>query len=410
VLIEHTSENISLYKSLFKGRDDVFAVRWEKDGKSGYMPAYFFDLYRFRAHKMKGGTFQNYADKSFLPLNDDQIAKHLHGEHFIGIYPLLPDNTSWFITADFDEGDWSVAAIRFIEICIEKGIQAYLERSRSGNGGHVWIFFDGPIPGYKSRKVALSLLTRSGAISEFDKNASYDRLFPNQDYLSGKGLGNLIALPLNGKSVEQDNTCFIDPVTFTPYDDQWAFISQIKRTSTQKLEKLFTDLTDTEGARQLGRLTITLENDICLNRNAVAPTLLSFIRDELNFPNTEFFIKQRSGKSTFGIKRYFRFIEEMGDSLRTPKGFIGKLIRFCRNNAIEYHFEDKRMSFTPTVFSFNGTLRTHQQQCLSATGKKDQGVLVAPPGSGKTIVALKIVADKRQPAMIIVHRKQLVAQ
>lgn len=200
--METIKENIELFKSLFRGREDVFALRWEKENKSGYMPAVTYDRYMLRMHKASGGTFQNYRDKQYLPLDDFQIAKHLRGEHLAGVYPLLTDNTSWFIAADFDEQNWIEACRNFIGICKRENIPAYLERSRSGNGGHVWVFFDTPYPAIKSRKVILSLLEQCGAISAFDKNASFDRLFPNQDYLSGKGLGNLIALPLHKPAMD----------------------------------------------------------------------------------------------------------------------------------------------------------------------------------------------------------------
>ena len=197
-----TKEQIQLFKSIFKGREDVFAIRWEKGSKSGYMPAYFFDPYLFRAHKISGGTFQNYTDKRYLTFTDTEIEKHLNGEHLIGIYPLLQDNTSWFIAADFDKDNWFEESKLFITACSENGIPAYLERSRSGKGGHVWIFFEEPFPAIRSRKIFISLLEQSGAFSVFDKSSSFDRLFPNQDFHSGKGFGNLIALPLFKKTFD----------------------------------------------------------------------------------------------------------------------------------------------------------------------------------------------------------------
>ncbi len=172
-------EQIQLIKSLFKGRDDVFALRWEKGKKSGYMPAYHYDPYMYRLHKQKGGTFKDYKDKTYLKLDDHQLSKHLKGEKFTGVYPLLKDNTSWFIVADFDKKDWQEQSIKAVGICKENGIPAYLERSRSGNGGHVWIFFEQPYPATKSRKIVLKLFEQTGIFSVFDKNTSFDRLFPN---------------------------------------------------------------------------------------------------------------------------------------------------------------------------------------------------------------------------------------
>ncbi len=405
---------IQLFKSVFKGRDDVFAIRWEKADKSGYMPAYYFDPYRYRAHKMKGGTFQNYTDKTYLKLTDDEIAKHLKGEQFIGIYPLLPDNTSWFIAADFDELNWINDARKFLKACNEKNIPAYLERSRSGKGGHVWIFFEQPYPAIRSRKIFISILEQSGAFSVFDKSSSFDRLFPNQDFHSGKGLGNLIALPLFKKTLEQGNSCFIDTETLLPLTNQWNFLNSIERLPTIVLDKLYQEYSNSSDAFNIkeatGKLTITLSNAVKITRDGLTPSLTNFLKEELNFTNSEFIIKKKIGRNTFRTERYFKFVEETENEVIVPRGFIGRLIRFCRENKIEHDFIDERKKHKPISFIFNVQLREHQQAVIESISKKDLGVIVAPPGSGKTIVALKIISDKQQPALIIVHRKQLVEQ
>jgi hypothetical protein len=289
--------HIEMFRSLFRGREDVFAIRWEKGRKSGYMPAYSYDRFRYRAHKIKGGTLKDFADKRLTPLSDEQIAQHVKGKQHIGLYPLLPDNTSWFIAADFDKGEWLSSARRFLGICADKGIPAYLERSRSGNGGHVWIFFDSPYPAYKSRKIVMSLLVESGAVSAYDKNTAFDRLFPNQDQHSGQGFGNLIALPLNGLCLKEQNSCFLDPATAVPYPDQWLFLSQIELVGCQVLDKLYgnqrnesrKEVSPEEGVR------IRLSEHIRLNREGIPPTLFSFIKNELNFLNQDFIIKKESG-------------------------------------------------------------------------------------------------------------------
>jgi superfamily II DNA or RNA helicase len=414
---------LQIFRSLFKGREDVFATRWEipsssgKKAKSGYMPAYLYDPYRYRTHKMKGGTFQNYADKKYLPLTDEQIIKHLNGEQLVGLYPLLTDNTSWFIAADFDEHNWLSDSQKFIKCCKSKEIPAYLERSRSGKGGHVWVFFSQPYPAIKSRKIFRSLLNESGAVSVFDKSSSFDRLFPNQDALSRKGLGNLIALPLHMPALDQGNSCFIDPHTLLPFPDQWKFLAEVQRVDSEKLDEIYHPISTGKSVDAaivqevpLDHLTISLSNRLQLNRSAMPLSLINFLKEELNFTNTAFLIKKKIGKSTFGTERYFRLIEETEKEVVIPKGFAGRLLRFCRNTGINFSFEDQREKKASIHFDFQTELRDYQAPALEAAVKKDMGVIVAPPGSGKTIIGLKIIADKQQPALIVVHRKQLMDQ
>ena len=390
--------NVDVFKSLFKGREDVFAVRWEKGNKSGYMPAYFYDPYRLRVHKMNGGTFQNFSEKSYLQLTDEQIQKHLNGFHQIGVYPLLQDNTSWFLAADFDKANWQDEAIAFLNACKEKQIPAYLERSRSGNGGHVWVFFDKPYPAIRSRKIFISILEDSGAFSMFDKSSSFDRLFPNQDFLSGKGFGNLIALPLFKPNIEKGNSCFVKPETFEAFTDQWNFLQNIKRVSTNHLDKVYDGLKSGEESDKKvttnGKLIISLNNNVRLSRIGLPSTLIHFLKEELNFANTEFFIKKKSGRNTFDTNRYFKFVEETESQIIIPRGFIGKLFRFCKESKIEFEFQDERKLKSPIPFGFNATLQNHQLNVIKTVSKKDFGVIVAPPGSGKTIIGLKIIVQK----------------
>lgn len=405
---------IQLLKSIFKGREDVFAVRWEKGNKSGYMPAVFYDPYRLRAHKMNGGTFQNFNEKSYLKLSDEQIQKHLDGVQQIGVYPILQNNTTWFLAADFDKDNWQNEAVAFLITCKEKEVPAYLERSRSGNGGHVWIFFNEPYPAIKSRIIFISILEQSGAFLMFDKSSSFDRLFPNQDFLSGKGFGNLIALPLFKPSFEKGNSCFINPDSFEPITDQWDFLRNIKRVSINHLDELYNSIKPVIESASIvstnNKLKITLKNTVKLNRNGLSKILIQFLKDELNFANSEFFIKEKSGRNTFETVRYFKIVEESENEVCIPRGYIGKLLRFCKESQIDYEFDDERKLSSSISYMFNASLRNHQQRVLEAVSKKDFGVIVAPPGSGKTIMGLKIIADKRQPTLIIVHRKQLLEQ
>ncbi len=406
-------KEVTLYRTLFKGREDVFAIYWQKGNKSGYMPAYQFDPYMYRRHKLKGGSFKNYEDKTYLPVTDQQLNKHFSGEQLIGIYPLLKDNTSWFIAADFDKDSWNEDCNKFIKACREKGMPSYLERSRSGNGGHVWVFFDQPYPAIKSRKILISLLEQSGILSVFDKSSSFDRLFPNQDFLSGKGLGNLIALPLHKPAWDQGNSCFIDEHS-NPYADQWTFLSSIQRVPIFHLDKIYQSLTTnsivSSFSSKSNKLQIVLSNSVRLNRSGMTPSLINYLKEELNFTNSEYFIKKKTGRNTWGTERYFNFIEETEDEVIIPRGFVGRLLRYCKQEKINFDFVDSRYKHTAVNFSANLCLRSHQNIAIEAASRKEFGVITAPPGSGKTVIGLKIIAEKQQPALIIVHRKQLLEQ
>ena len=416
---EHIDSSlIGLYKSLFKGREDVFAIRWEKGNKSGYMPAYQYDPYMFRLHKKNGGTFKNYKDKTYLPLTDEAILKHIRGESFIGIYPLCKDNTSHFLVADFDKDNWLDECLAFINTCEEHDISAYLERSRSGKGGHVWVFFEKAYPASKSRKIFRSLLEKTGSFSFLHKSSSFDRLFPNQDYLSGKGLGNLIALPLNDKLVAQGNNCFISLDTLQPFDDQWGFLSSIKRTPIKILEEFLPNLSNSHRANIAlptseitpRELEIKLGAQIEIGKAGIPELLVEFLRDELNFFNKEFAVKKNMGKSTWDVGRYFRFYEETDQVFLLPRGIIGRLLRFCMKHKLQYKFIDQRQKSDIVEFSFQTQLRSYQEDVVHKIQKKDIGVVVAPPASGKTVIGLKLIAERKQPALIVVHRKHLLDQ
>lgn len=412
-------DRLNLYKSLFRGRTDVFAIRWEKGNKSGYMPAYSFDVYRYRQHQIRGGTFQTFQEKTYQTLTDDQLDGHIKGEQVVGIYPLLEDNTSWFIAADFDEADWITECRKFINVCEEYDIPVYMERSRSGNGAHAWIFFIEPYEAFKSRKAIMYLLQKAGVVSTLDKNSSFDRLFPNQDYLSKKGLGNLIALPLYGKSLENGNSCFINPENLEPYKDQWTFLREIKCIGKTQLDLIYREQTNQEQPltglfqrdnKHQGKLLIRLGSEIKISREGIPPSLIGFLKEELNFANSAYQIKKNINKNTWGIKRYFKLFNETPDAINIPRGFIGRLLRFCREQQIEYILSDCRIIADTVNFKGIIHLRDYQVPAKQAADRKDFGVIVAPPGSGKTVLSLAIIKEKQQAALILVHRKQLADQ
>lgn len=415
-------DHLSLFRSLFKSRSDVFAIRWEKDNRSGYWPVYDINWSEFALHKAKGGSLEDFASKELVPLTDERLKNHLNGFEVIGVYPLLQDNTSWFIAADFDQHEksnktWHKECQKFIAECEKYELPVYLERSRSGLGGHVWMFFEDPFPAAMSRKLFISLLKNSGVISNLEIHSSFDRLFPNQDFHSGKGFGNLIALPLQKVAFENGNSCFIDPLTLHAYPDQWTFIKGIKKVSSNRLYELLQNISPSSETyfsiprgNSDGKIHITLSNQITVLRHNLTSRTLDYLRQNLNFLNAEFLIKKKVGKSTYNTETYFRTLGETNDHISIPRGFIGTLIQYCKDQHTPYLFEDKRERMEPVDYKSAISLYEYQQAALEITEMKDFGVIVAPPGSGKTVMGLQMIAQKRQPALIIVHRKQLFDQ
>jgi len=396
-------ERIQLFMSLFKGRSDVFAQRWDKhDGSfSGYFPVY-----------------TNRTKKELAPLTPSVIEDHLLGNKVIGIYPLLVDNTSCFIAADFDGSDWLISAKKVLEMCAKFEIPAHVERSRSGNGGHVWWFFDDKYPAHQGRKIFLHILKESDVIAPFDKEDSFDRLFPSQDYLSGKGLGNLIALPLQGIPRKSDNSVFLDPdKDFQPATDQWEHLQSVKRILIESLDRLYGEFTGNKPANEKpfvshtgSEIPITISNIISIPKSCIIREIANFLTDRLNFFNTEYAVKEKMGLSNYKTEKYFKTIVDSDADVFLPRGFLDQLFGYFEENKIPFIINDQRLKLDPIKLEPTFTLHEYQQKSVDAFNDRDQGILVAPPGSGKTIMGLALIAKKSQPALILTHRKQIYTQ
>lgn len=221
-------EKLTLVRTLFGARSEVFAIRWENasTSKSGWSPA------------VRGGWANKRMKKEYLPLTDEVLARHLRGEATIGIYPLLPGDTCTLLACDFDQGTWALDALAYLDACHRAEVPAALERSRSGNGAHVWVFFEGEVPASTARSLGTSLLREAmAARAELDLS-SYDRFFPSQDFMPKGSFGNLIALPLQGECLQRETTVFLDPTTMRPWPDQWAFLSSVARLTRESAKTL----------------------------------------------------------------------------------------------------------------------------------------------------------------------------
>lgn len=410
-------EQITLFASLFRGRTNVYARYWEKNGRSGYSPAYSFNWTEFMAHKRTGGSIKTFTNKTLLPLTREVFRDHLNGRLLAGIYPILEDGTSYFLAADFDGERWLEDARAYIHAGTQAGLTTYLEKSKSGNGGHAWMFFADACSCYKSRRIGLDLVRRALNISDFDKEVSFDRLFPNQDSVPDGGFGNLIALPLQGDYVDRETMVFIDPESGGAIPDQWTYLSKVKRhrmdeldAALDALEHIQNDSSPARKHRVSEKMDLVVRNRIELERKFITPNITGFIRDSLNFLNPEYLVRKQMGKSIYKVEKYFKLIDEVGESVFIPRGFLKKLSTFFDSENIPFEIIREPAIIEPTTFSSSIKLIEPQQNVLEKALQYDEGMIVAPPGSGKTMIGMELIVRRGLPALVLVHRKELLEQ
>ncbi len=442
-----TAEKITLFRSLFRGREDVFPRRWEnfKTEKAGYAPACGNEWISgvCRKPQVKCGECPNQA---FIPVGDDVIHAHLTGhvtgkpEDFTaGVYPMLPDETCWFLTADFDKASWMEDVVAYRDTARSKNVPVAIERSRSGHGAHAWTFFAEPVPAVEARRLGALLITAAMDRHPEIGFGSYDRFFPSQDTMPAGGFGNLIALPLQKRPRDAGNSVFVDDA-FRPYDDQWAFLSAIRRMSRHEMSVIVTeassagqvlgvrlpamDNNDEPWTAPLSRrskelpiqgnlpasVEVVLANQVYIDRSKVPPALVSRIVRLAAFQNPEFYAAQAMRLPTFGKPRIISCAELYPKHIALPRGCLDDVLSLLGNLRVAVELRDERQDGQPVGTTFLGELTPGQEEAAQALLKHETGVLAAATGFGKTVVAAKVIAARNRNALVLVHRRQLLDQ
>jgi len=444
-----SGEKVELFRSLFAGRPDVFPVRWEnrKTGRAGYSPACFNEWVKGICGKptVKCGNCQH---QRFIPPDAGIIEQHLRGgdgrlvDFVAGVYPLQRDDTCWFLAADFDKASWAEDASALLETCRAKGVPAALERSRSGNGGHIWIFFAEPVLARAARQLGSALITETMERRPEIGFASYDRLFPNQDTMPIGGFGNLIALPLQHSARKVGNSIFLDP-DLQPYDDQWAFLSTLPRMPTETVSSIVAAAeasgqvmavrmpVDDENADEPWKMSpsrrlklnrtdvvipesikVTVADQVYIDRTGLPFPMIAQLVRVAAFQNPEFYRAQAMRLPTFGKPRVVSCAELHPRHIALPRGCFDEAIEILNDHGAKAEMDDQRSEGTPLpdTVRFRGELRPQQLRAFEALTAHDTGVLAATTAFGKTVVASALIGHRARNTLILVHRRELLEQ
>ncbi len=427
-----SEEKLKIFREVFKGRTDVYAKRWTstKTGKSGYSPVCKNEFSTYKCDKPRVKC-NECPYRELLPLTDEIILKHLKGEITLGIYPLLPGDLCNFLAIDFDKKTYEKDVIAFWNTCEELNIPIYVERSRSGNGAHAWIFFEESVSARMARKMGNILLTKTMEKESLDLN-SYDRLLPNQDTMPKGGFGNLIALPFQGECSKNGNTVFVNKY-FEVEDNQLEILTNIKRMTISEIydfvetykeddykEPQLEEILDDEIPQKENIKDIIFSNNvecifdkqIYIKKLKLLPNEITYLKRLASFTNPKFYELQKLRMPIFykTTPRIICCFEEDERFLILPRGCMAKIKEICEKSNVKLIIKDTREIGLETDYKFNGKLNKKQENAMLELLKYDTGVLCAATGFGKTVVGAKIISELKTSALIIVNKNNLLEQ
>ena len=423
-------EKVKLFMELFKGRTDVYAKRWESKERTGYTPV-CKNEFKDRCGKPKVKC-NNCIYRELVPLTKEIVLEHLLGKKSIGIYPLLPGDLCNFLAIDFDKENYKVDVPAFWLVCDKFNIPIYVEKSRSGNGIHIWIFFEEEMPAKLARKMGNILLSKTMEIASIDLK-SYDRLFPNQDTMPEGGFGNLIALPFQGKRAKEGNTIFVDK-NFEPEKNQTEILLNIKKMTKEDIysfverykeddyeEPEQENIAEDDEIPKKGKIKdIIFQNDIeCIFDNMIyikksklLPNEISYLKRLASFANPEFYRKQRAKQAIYykTTPRIIASFEEDDKYLIIPRGCIQSIEEVCNKSNVNLIIKDTREKGSKIEYKFLGNLWKEQEKVKNQLLEYETGILEAPPSFGKTVLAINIISELKTNTLILVNRNTLLEQ
>jgi len=377
-------------------------------------------------------------------MTDDVVKWHLLGhdhtgkDFVMGIYPMLLDETCFFLAADFDKSTWQEDAKGFLKTCSSLNIPAAIERSRSGRGAHVWLFFSEAVPATLARKLGCHILTETMEHNPDIGLDSYDRFFPNQDTLPKGGFGNLIALPLQKKARNLGNSVFVNE-DLIAYEDQWAFLGSLSKLNLNQVETIVRqaeakgrivgthlrviedeDITpwnrSTHSKSVLNitdlpkNLEIILGNEIYIPKKEIPPALKNRLMRLAAFPNPEFYKAQAMRLPTHEKPRLISCATDHPDHIGIPRGCFEEICQLFSELKIQVSVRDELQKGVSLNVKFLGELRKEQKTAAETLLKTDFGVLSATTAFGKTVIGAWLISKRKTNTLILVHRKQLQEQ
>ncbi|MBP3883941.1 MAG: DEAD/DEAH box helicase family protein [Olsenella sp.] len=443
-------EKVSFVMSLFRGRTDVYGEAFEgratKPGKLSYWPPCRLRWERGACPRVANpkARCRECDHPSYVPLTHEVVMAHCLGRRdsrgriqAVGIYVVDEGDVCYLLAADFDGPGWQDGAAAYRDACRAHGLSPAVERSRSGNGAHVWVFFDDAVGASLARRVGEGLVSEARDACAAVSFRSYDRLFPLQDSVGNGELGSLIALPLQGEAVRQGNSVFVDD-RFEALPDQCAFLSTLPKASPQYVAALADefgkdpiDLPEGTSGRLAApkpatagpgksrpctrgdmpsEVRVTLSDGVRIALDGVPLRIVNRLRRLAAFRNPEYTKKLRMHFSVWGTPRVVDLSRADGDVLVLPRGCADAVVSELRDAGAKPLLSDERTEGGRIHARFVGRLRATQEPCATKLAKHDLGVLVAPTGFGKSVVAASIIATHQVSTLVIVPNTSLLTQ